>query len=363
MMRRRVCAVASLVMVVVLTLSAVLAVNVAADEPVYHTVLWGQSLSWIAYRYGVTLQEMVEANGLSNPNVIYAGQRLLIPTPAREYTEHVVSWGESLLTIAARYGVSVWEIAASNGIANINLIFVGQRFRIPSGALPEAEPTRELVQEAIVIASPEDGSEVDSPVTVTGWGSGYDNKLAVDVLDEFGSIIGQGFVTVDAEPGECGPFMGAIELDQAGSAGVGRVQVYSISASDGAIEHLASVSVSAGESETPPELEATPPATEEAVIITSPAPRIAVSSPVTVTGWGSAFENTLGVDVLDEVGMVIGQGYVIVDAEFGQRGPFTGSIDFTPPASAQIGRIQVYNISPRDGAIEHLNSILVDLLP
>jgi len=359
MLKRRLIAVVSMTMVLVVMLAAVLVVDVAAEEPVYYTVGWGQTLSWIAHQYGVTVQDLVEANDLPNSNVIYAGQQLLIPAPAQEYVEHVVASGESLLTIAALYNVNLMDIVRANGLTSIDYIYVGQHLRIPCAVLPGAEE----VQEGIIIANPEDQGPVDSPVTVTGWGSGYGNKLAVDVLDEFGLAIGQGFATVDAEPGECGPFMGTVEIDQSTSASVGRIQVYSISASDGAIEHLASVQVAAGESETPSELEATPPVMQEAVVISSPAPRVDVNNPVTVTGWASSFDNTLGVDVLDEIGQVIGQGYVIVDAEFGEYGPFTGAIDFTPPASAQVGRIQVYTISPKDGAIEHLNSVLVNLLP
>jgi hypothetical protein len=84
---------------------------------------------------------------------------------------------------------------------------------------------------------------------------------------------------------------------------------------------------------------------------------------VTVTGWGSGFENNLAVDVLDQSGSVIGQGNVMVDAEFGQVGPFTGTVTFTPPDSTQLGRVAVYTISPRDGAIEHLASVTVNLKP
>jgi len=359
MVRRRLLPVFCVAMVLVLMVAAAFPLAVVAGEPVYHTVLWGQSLSWIASKYGVTVKDLVDANGLSNANVVYAGQRLLIPVPARQYTEHVVKSGESLLTIARLYDVSLMDIVRANGLTSIDYIYIGQRLRIPGKALPES-PT---AQEAIIISSPPDQGKVGNPVTITGWGSGYGNMLAVDALDEFGSIIGQGYVTVDAEPGKYGPFIGTIELDPAGASDVGRIQVYSISATDGAIEHLASVEVSAGEAGTLPTPETTQPKVQEAIVIDGPAPRIDVSSPITVTGWASSFDNTLGVDVLDEVGSVIGQGYVIIDAEFGEYGPFTGAIVFTPPVSAQIGRIQVYNISPSDGAIAHLHSVLVNLLP
>ncbi|MCZ7669240.1 MAG: LysM peptidoglycan-binding domain-containing protein [Chloroflexi bacterium] len=53
----------------------------AQSTGVYHTVRWGESLSGIAVRYGVTVQAIMAVNPqIWNPNVIYAGQVLFIPT-------------------------------------------------------------------------------------------------------------------------------------------------------------------------------------------------------------------------------------------------------------------------------------------
>ena len=46
---------------------------------------------------------------------------------------HVVQRGDTLYSIARRYGVSMWEIARANGIADVNRIWVGQVLRIPCG--------------------------------------------------------------------------------------------------------------------------------------------------------------------------------------------------------------------------------------
>lgn len=249
MLRRRRVARVVVSMLLVLALAGTLALGVAAEEPLYHTIRWGESLLTIGRMYGVTVRQLVEANGLSNANLIYAGQRLLIPTPAQGYVEHVVAWGESLLTIAARYGVRVWEIAARNGITNQNLIYVGQRLVIPGGEGAMLEPAPSVAaapaeaQGAIIIASPLEDAEIGTPVTVTGWGSGFENNLVVIVLDEAGMVLGQGYVIVDAESGKYGPFTGTIEFTAPASAQMGRIQVFSVSPRDGAIERLSSVAV------------------------------------------------------------------------------------------------------------------------
>jgi LysM repeat protein len=116
-----------------------------------HVVKRGEYLKAIAVRYGTTVSAIVQLNGLGNPNLIYSGQRLKIPctTPPPPpppppkpgcVNIHVVKRGEYLKTIAARYGVSVTAIVRLNGIRNPNLIYPGQRLKIPCKT-PPPEPT------------------------------------------------------------------------------------------------------------------------------------------------------------------------------------------------------------------------------
>jgi len=217
---------------------------VVADE-IWHVVRPGETLTSIARMYGVTVDEIVAANGITNPNLIYVGQRLLIPSTA--YIVHIVQPGETLSSIAFMYGVSYWDIARLNGLTNPNMIYPGQRLLIPASApptpTPTPSPTVPVVQEAIVITSPAPDATITSPVTITGFGSGFENTLAVNILDGSGSVIGEGYVMVDAEVGQYGPFTGTVSYTAPSSTQLGRVQVFSISPRDGAIEHLASVSV------------------------------------------------------------------------------------------------------------------------
>ena len=105
------------------------------------------------------------------------------------------------------------------------------------------------------------------------------------------------------------------------------------------------------------------PVVQEAIIITAPILNDVVKSPLTVTGWGSGFENTLSISILDEQGKILGQGTAMVSAESGQYGPFTGTITFTAPTTVQVGKVQVYSVSARDGSIDHLNSVMIKFKP
>ncbi|MCS6844486.1 MAG: LysM peptidoglycan-binding domain-containing protein [Caldilineales bacterium] len=128
-----------------LLLVAVSAVSAAPSAEPYaqgsvHVVQAGETLSGIAARYGVSVQALMQANGIANPSLIYVGQRLTIPGRGGSAASnpggsavHVVKPGETLGAIAARYGVSVQALAQANGIANPSLIRSGQRLVIPAG--------------------------------------------------------------------------------------------------------------------------------------------------------------------------------------------------------------------------------------
>ena len=125
-----------------------------------HIVRYGESLTTIARRYGTTTQAIVSANNLTNPNFVYSGQRLVIPgasTPAPAATSqggqiHVVQRGQNLASIAARYGVTAAAVASANGIRNANLIYVGQRLTIPAAGTTTTAPAKPAAAPSTSIA-------------------------------------------------------------------------------------------------------------------------------------------------------------------------------------------------------------------
>jgi LysM repeat protein len=155
----------------------------AQQGQVTYTVRGGDTLAAIAARYDVSLNQLLVANGLTDPNTIFAGQVLVIPTtanfgtggplpgpqpnvivvtppppppiptqpvtpppvvtppptPAPQLT-YTVQPGDSLTRIASLYGVSVQDLAAANGISNINIIPAGRVLVLPVGAVLQQNP-------------------------------------------------------------------------------------------------------------------------------------------------------------------------------------------------------------------------------
>jgi LysM repeat protein len=152
---------------------------VAQDGNVVHVVAPGENLFRISLRYNVAMSAIATANGLSNLNLIFVGQELKIPgttggttppatgdddddtttppTTGTDMQEYTVVAGDSLGKIASKFGTTYQAIASANGIANPNLIYPGQKLKIPgtTGGTP---------------STPDDGGTT-SPPPATSTGS------------------------------------------------------------------------------------------------------------------------------------------------------------------------------------------------
>ena len=179
--------------VVVVALAALLAMPVAAlaqGGQTTHTVQAGENLYRIALTYGTTVDAIAQANNITNPSLILVGQVLVIPnaaapaptaTPAPTGTVtpatvtpvptpapvseivHVVQPGENLFRISLKYNLLASVVAAYNGIANPNLIYVGQKIRIPTSGQVTVVPT----PTPIPTEEPEGAAHVEETPEVT----------------------------------------------------------------------------------------------------------------------------------------------------------------------------------------------------
>ena len=121
----------------------------------FYKVRRGDTLSKIAAHQQVSERELTALNDLRSRNAIRMGQVLRLPDhasasepavvvnvePVPADRSHRVRRGETLASIAARYGVTEAEIVAANSLRSRNVIGVGQRLRLPGAAEPLVEPT------------------------------------------------------------------------------------------------------------------------------------------------------------------------------------------------------------------------------
>jgi len=118
-----------------------------------YTVQPGDTLYSISRRYNVNVASLASANGLTLNSWLYTGQQLVIPgaaaapaqtpvTTSETGSTYTVKAGDTLLTIAARHGLRVSQLATANGLAWNAWVYAGQRLILP-GVPAETSPATE----------------------------------------------------------------------------------------------------------------------------------------------------------------------------------------------------------------------------
>jgi LysM repeat protein len=133
-----------------------------------YTVKSGDNPSSIAAQFGISVDDLMAANGITDPTLLHAGQELVIPgaqqvlgdtatprpttvaaaTPTARPTAsqgggetYTVQEGDIPETIAARYGITADELMAANGITDPTSLQIGQKLIIPTPQ-PTATPAQ-----------------------------------------------------------------------------------------------------------------------------------------------------------------------------------------------------------------------------
>ncbi|MGY0267550.1 LysM peptidoglycan-binding domain-containing protein [Limosilactobacillus fermentum] len=102
----------------------------ASQESTYY-VQAGDTLSSIATKFGTTISNLASLNHISNPNVIYVGQKIYVGEAAQgQSNAYTVQAGDTLSGIATKFGTTWQDLAQKNGLANPNVIYVGQTLTI-----------------------------------------------------------------------------------------------------------------------------------------------------------------------------------------------------------------------------------------
>ena len=102
-----------------------------------YTVVRGDTLSEIALKYDTTVSNLVKLNNISNPNLIYPGQKIIIYNNVNLPNEcgktfYTIKRGDTLTKIAKKFDTTISAIVSLNNIKNPNLIYAGETIRVPN---------------------------------------------------------------------------------------------------------------------------------------------------------------------------------------------------------------------------------------
>jgi LysM repeat protein len=163
-------------------------VNTApADNPTYYTVQPGEHLVNIAEKFGLSADQLIQLNSLTNPNLIFSGQQLIVSpngapasipaavsaAPAGTSSgpqTYTVQPGDRLASIASQFNVSWPDIATANNLTDPNIVYVGQTLVIP------APGTSNIADYGIVSNS----NVAAAPAAVVAFGK----SIVVDLSDQ-----------------------------------------------------------------------------------------------------------------------------------------------------------------------------------
>ena len=117
------------------------------------TIPSGATLAELAIEYNTTIARLVELNNISNPNLIYAGETLVIPIASQESNAngvktipYIVQSGDTLSKIAREFDTTVEILASINNISNVNLIFTGELLYVPTSNANDLSHTLYVVK-------------------------------------------------------------------------------------------------------------------------------------------------------------------------------------------------------------------------
>lgn len=118
---------------------------------ILYTVQPGETPNGIAARYGMTAEELLQANCLSSTDLVQPGQDLYVPylitpqpttcSPPEGWVLYTVQLGENLFRIALRYGLRTEDIQKANCLPSQDILKAGQTIYVPY-LIPTPTPTK-----------------------------------------------------------------------------------------------------------------------------------------------------------------------------------------------------------------------------
>lgn len=99
-------------------------------ELVQYTVRPGNTLAGIAQFFNTSVNDILRYNNIQDPSMVYVGQTLTIPAGSSPNKYYVTRPGDTLWNVAQRNAKTVDEILELNGLGNPNMIYPGQVIRV-----------------------------------------------------------------------------------------------------------------------------------------------------------------------------------------------------------------------------------------
>lgn len=183
-----------------------------ASSTLSYTILYGDTLSELAERFDSDVESLAELNGIENPDLIIAGDQLLVPTddeaPAAvepagsggslnaNATWYTIQEGDTLLTIADEFGVIVEQIVKLNSLVSVDLIITGEQLLLDMStpaewageaddeASADGEEAGESAENGAEADAAAEGNEAPADETPTAEAASGEQESSDEAADE-----------------------------------------------------------------------------------------------------------------------------------------------------------------------------------
>jgi LysM repeat protein len=372
------------VLVLVLMLAGALVVPASAahsPETVSYTVQPGDTLAKIGRQFCTSWQEIYSLNRATigpNPNVLEPGLVLQVPNrcggqpPSCTVVDHgptlhargiiqgnvyTVAFGDTSFSVSRRFGLTVDQLAAANGLHDPSYIYGGQKLVIPGqGPCPPPPPPDKPF---ITIISPAPGTLLPPTFTVTGSGGGlFEGALVVRAVNGAGQVLAEKPATLqgpDVGTGGAGSYSVQLTVNVSQNT-AGKIVAYATSPKDGSIVASAGVAVTF-----------TPGgASQRFITISNPVQGALLPGTFTVSGTGGGlFEGGLVVRAQTNAGQVLAEKPATLQgANVGAGGAGTYSVQLAVNVTQNTaGKIVAFATSPKDGSTVTSATVAVTFTP
>jgi LysM repeat protein/uncharacterized protein YvpB len=168
----------------VLIAFSVLAGTALADQQ--YRVRDGDTITMVGERFGVDPRAILDASGLDNPEYLYPGQELTIPGIADGdlgtgfiLGTYQVDYGDTIGSIAWKLHVNASDLLEVNGLTSVDIIYPGQRLIVPDMPATKEETLDQLDVLSSEEVSGESEADAESSVADTTWDAGLPASASV----------------------------------------------------------------------------------------------------------------------------------------------------------------------------------------
>ena len=145
-----------------------------------HQFTWGDTLNQVAETYGVSVDQLKELNNIDDPNMLYPGDTIIVRKTETEHEtgsvqNYRIVWGDTLSELAVRFGVPMQRLVNDNNIKNPDLIYAGNNLRVNTVVKKTRTETQKTRGE----------TEIEIPLQVTAEESTFE-AIFTHLINEFG---------------------------------------------------------------------------------------------------------------------------------------------------------------------------------